>query len=66
MFKRLSDADKNRFRKKPTTSKKKPIALAGCKAGFHDQSDFDLYFKRLVGTTPGNHKTCIGTKARSA
>jgi AraC-like DNA-binding protein len=32
-----------------------PIARVASETGFYDQSHFGWYFKRLVGTTPGNY-----------
>lgn len=33
-----------------------PIAQVASDTGFYDQSHFGYYFKRLVGTTPGNYQ----------
>ncbi len=35
----------------------KSIAMVASLTGYYDQSHFGAYFKRLVGTTPGNYRT---------
>ena len=43
-------------RAKKLLSQGMPISQVASATGFYDQSHFGYYFKRLVGTTPGNYR----------